>query len=128
MPAADVMEFVAGYEDTDCAIIALAMYLGIPYPDVLRATTKVVGDAGRQGLLVKEIRRVAKRLGTPLVYRRRVDLDEDYGILSLPGHVVVLRNGLVFDGAFVWDAHDYLKTKNLRRPSGVLTTADPERG
>ena len=95
-------------EDMDCGVCALAMYLGIPYPDVLRAVTVSDRHQGKQGLWTATIQRVAKRLGHPLRKVKRVDWEQGYGILLLPAHASILRNGLVIDNGCVWDADAYL--------------------
>ena len=67
-----VTGIVPSREDNDCAICALAMYLGKTCKDVLRAVAKVEPRAaGRVGLDVDEIRAVATLLGAPLKYLTR---------------------------------------------------------
>lgn len=121
MAAAEVLRFVEGREQADCAIAALAMFLGMTYEDVLRAVTKLgVPQAGKVGLTTHEIRRVAAACGTPLRLRRKIE-EDDYGILLLRDHAMVLRAGLVFDpvGA-VWDFDDYLRVHPEVVVEGVL--------
>ena len=90
---------------------ALATYTGKTYEETLRATMVVVPNYdGACGLLVTQMRAVAKALGCPLRKRRVVDTDEDRGILVLSDHVVILSKGTIIniDGT-VWDADDYLR-------------------
>jgi ABC-type bacteriocin/lantibiotic exporter with double-glycine peptidase domain len=117
---------VQGREPNDCAICVLAMYLGKSYEDVLREVA--VRDRpwqGRQGLRLFEIEQVARALGTPLKRSRKYDLATAYGMLSLPNHLVLLRNGMVVDaetgGATLWEVDDFLHTYNVR--PGVLLIA-----
>lgn len=109
MPAASVMRITFTREASDCAIAALSSYLGESYEDVLRVVTLTDRQQGRNGLWTRTLQRVAKRLGHVLKVRRGFDLEEAYGILRLPHHAVVLRNGLIFDGdGTVWPADAYL--------------------
>ena len=122
--------------ENDCAIWALAAFLSKPYEDVLVEAAKEDPLAGKEGLHVSQIQRIAARLGTPLQftlqkhfqktkahpegkwYGREVDLEEDIGILSVwliengrkYGHVAVLFSGKVLDsvgGTMIWDAETY---------------------
>lgn len=113
-------------EDADCAIVALAMYLGVSYEDVLREVALVdKRNKGRSGLWTRQIKQVAKRLGFALTVKRKVDLDEDYGILLLSDHVAVLRNGLILDtNGVVWDIHDYIAAQESVCIEGVLITPE----
>jgi ABC-type bacteriocin/lantibiotic exporter with double-glycine peptidase domain len=129
MPPAIATRLVAGRERNDCAICALAMYLGVSYEDVLREVA--VRDRpyqGRQGLRLHEIERIAKALGTPLRRLRKYDLANAYGLLSLPKHLVLVRDGLIIDaepgGATLWEIEDYLHTYSVR--PGVLLVAREE--
>lgn len=114
MSAAAILRVEKQRETSDCAVAALSMYLGVTYEDVLRAVT--VGDRyqGKQGLWRRTIVRIAARLGHTLRVRRKFDLDSEYGILRLPDHAAVLRNGLVIDGdGTIWDADAYLANRNV---------------
>lgn len=129
MPPAIATRLVAGREPNDCAICALAMFLGVSYEDVLREVA--VRDRpwqGRQGLRLREIERVARALGTPLRRMRKYELANAYGLLSLPKHLVLVRSGLLIDaepgGASLWEVEDYLHTYKVR--PGVLLAAREE--
>lgn len=108
-------------EPKDCAMVALSTYLSKSYEDVLRAVTEVDRRyKGKSGLYVTQMRRTAKELGYSLKTRKAVDFHEDYGILILDNHVVILRNGLVFDyDGSVWDVDDYLAHYGYT-PEGLL--------
>lgn len=119
MAATQVLRPIGGREASDCAVAALAMFLGISYEDALRATVEVDRrHQGRVGLMVSQIKRIAAAFGTTLKLKKTVD-DDDYGILILTDHALVVRNGLAFDPAFegvaVWDLDDYIKAASRRR-------------
>ncbi len=129
MPVAIATRLVPGREPNDCAICVLAMYLGKSYEDVLRMVA--VRDRpyqGRMGLRLREIEQMARALGTPLKRMRKYDLQTAHGILSLPQHVVLLRNGSVVDpepgGATMWDVDDFLHAYSMR--PGVLLVSREE--
>jgi hypothetical protein len=129
MPPAIATHLVTGRERNDCAICAIAMYLGVSYEDVLREVA--VRDRpwqGRQGLRLTDIERIARGLGTPLKRIRKYDLLSAYGILSVPRHVVLVRNGMIIDpepnGATMWEVDDYLHAYRSR--PGVLLVAREE--
>jgi hypothetical protein len=120
---ADVIRLEQCPEADTCGIIALSRLLGQSYPDVLRATTLTDRNLGKQGLWPNTMIRVAAMFGCTLVRRKRVDLHEDYGILIVPEHVTLLRNGLVFEpDACVWDVYDYLASEKWteRDVEGIL--------
>lgn len=129
MAPAIATHLVAGREANDCAVCALAMYLGVSYEDVLReVAVRDRPHQGRQGLRLHEIERIARALGTPLRRVRKYDLSTAYGILSLPDHVVLVRNGVIIDpepnGATMWEVEDYLHTYGMR--PGLLLVARDE--
>ena len=129
MPVAIATRLVPGRERNDCAICVLAMYLGKSYEDVLRMVA--VRDRpyqGRMGLRLQEIQEIARALGTPLKRLRKYDIQTAHGILSLPQHVVLLRNGSIVDpepgGATLWDVDDFLHAYATR--PGVLLVSHEE--
>lgn len=126
--SATVLKVVTCREPNDCAIVALSMYLGVSYEDVLRAVTVSDSLQGRQGLWTRTMIRIAKRLGHPLKLRKSVDLESDYGILRLPEHAAVLRNGLVIDGdGTIWDADAFLAQWHVdARDCQLLVTREDE--
>ena len=125
MSAAPILRVVTCREMADCAIVALAMYLGHSYEDVLRAVTVSDRHQGKRGLWSRTIVRIAARLGHQLKRKHAIDWESDYGILRLPDHAVVLRNGLVFetDGT-VWDVDAYLAHRDLKVDEVELMVAD----
>lgn len=108
----------------DCAICALAMYLGRAYEDVLAAAVWAQRSRTRPpqhaGLYRRQITATAKALGAPLVAARTWDLDTTTGILHLEhragAHVVVLAEGLIFDpdGGVVWSPDVYLLSQDAK--------------
>lgn len=114
MSAAHVIEMVIQREPNDCALVALSMYLGVSYENVLRKVTVTDRRQGRDGLWSRTMIRIAKELGHTLKRRMKFDLENDYGILRLPDHAAVLRNGLVIEGnGTIWDAEAYLIYKRV---------------
>lgn len=94
----------------DCAIWSLSVYLGQPYERVCEKVAALFADRGESGLTRQQMQRTAKALGVALVIKRVPDLSDDYGMLIVEDHVVVLRNGLVFDtDSTVWDVDDWLR-------------------
>lgn len=125
MPAAPVIRIEKCRETSDCAVVAISMYLGESYEDVLRAVTVTDRRQGREGLWLRTIQRIAVQLGHKIKVKRSIDWDESYGILRLPEHAVVLRNGLIFDGdGTVWDAEAYLSHNHLNPDDCVLLVAE----
>lgn len=125
MSAAEVNRLESGYPDeaADCAIVSLAIYLGVAYTDVLRATTVLDRKQGRDGLYRKTIQRVSAELGHPLKWRKRFDPDEDYGVICSADHAAVLRGGLVLDRIMVWPVEAWLKAQGARLADCVLLVA-----
>lgn len=113
----------------DCAVVALANFLNIPYEDVLAAavTTTQSGRVHYNGMLTREIKATAKKLGVVLRLRRGFDLETDEGVLSLNGgaeqHAVLLRAGLIWDGdRSAWEPDDYLSEQGYRPISLLVRT------
>lgn len=128
MPPAIATRLIPGREPNDCAICVLAMYLGVSYEDVLReVAVNDRTDQGRHGLRLTEIERVARRLGTPVRRQRKFDILTAYGMLSLPVHLVLLRNGMIVDpevgGASLWEVEDYFHAYDVR-PGLLLVSRD----
>lgn len=116
-----VIRPVISREANDCAICALATYLGVSYEDVLRVVTRVdAKEAGREGLFSAQMRNVAKALGFRVRWRRFVDLDDAFGILYVLDHALVVWNGMAIDcDGSIWHIDDYLQVKDLA-PLGLL--------
>lgn len=120
MAAAAVTRIVAQREDKDCAIAAMSMLSGRSYEDVLRAVVDHEPRfKGKRGLYDVTICAVLEALGTPVRKRRRVDYDQDYGLLRLEDHIVLLRRGLVVENEEIWPVEAWLKARRYNRPKGV---------
>lgn len=69
---------------------------------------------GRTGLWGRTIKRIAQRHGHKLKTQRAIDWEQDYGLLRLPDHAVILRNGLVIDtDATIWEADAFLANRQI---------------
>jgi hypothetical protein len=106
------------------------MLLGLPYEDVLGAAVKTTGGSRvhHAGMLTRDMKRTAKKLGVTLTLRRAIDLEQDEGVLSLDGqehcHAVLLKAGLIFDGdGTVWIPDVYLAATGYR-PLSLLVRAE----
>lgn len=114
----------------DCSICSLSMLLGVPYEDVLAAAVKMTGSRVHHiGMLTRDIKRTAKKLGVALTLRRSVDLEHDEGILSLAAgvhcHAVLLKAGLIFDGdGTVWCPDVFLSVTRYRVLSLLVVAED----
>jgi len=92
----------------DCGVVALAMALGVPYEQVFaRCPT-----AGRDGLTARQLQALARTFGVRLRATKRIDCDDDTGILGVEfathGHWCYLDRGRIIDPPEVWDADVYL--------------------
>ena len=88
--------------DNDCAICCLKMLLGVDYSAITAAIPKRAKPS-KNGLTVRQMRAVAKRLGFDLRSRSTPPEDDEIGILDLEkdhdpdGHVAMFARGLVYD-------------------------------
>lgn len=98
--ATSIIRIVPSREPSDCAIVALAHYLGQSYEDVLRVTSDVHPTRGKNGLFKTHMIEIAARLGFALRVKRRFDYHDDNGILVTPTHAAVLFHGVVLDTQF----------------------------
>jgi hypothetical protein len=96
-----VMRIEPRRQSDDCATWALATYTGVPYDKVWQTVQKVDRSKGKNGLHTRTIQRVGAALGKTLRLIRKPDIQDSYGMLEVEnkktGHIVVLRNGLIFD-------------------------------
>ncbi len=113
-------------EDNECVIAAIATLIGVAYLDVRAAAGgRISGD----GLTQREIVKVLRTLGYRCRQKRRIDWENDCGLLTtvFPAsqHVCVLWRGVLFDPADgrVWeDAETYLTIEGVR--ASVLTVLE----
>lgn len=128
MPSAVVNKFpiIRPEEGADCALLALAFYLGEPYDDVLRTVARLDPDMGKKGLTTRQIKEVAKAMGHPLRIKRTVNFDDDYGIVLWVDHANVIRNGLLFESnGTVWDPTDYMVAFPKAMACSILIAKEP---
>lgn len=115
-----IVHFQASQVDGDCAIVALANFLGVPYADVLARAVKITGDAKvhRGGMTAGRICKVAQAFDVTLRPRRRVTIEDDddgIGWFSYDGgeHVALVSAGRVFEGfggaRLVWEPTAYME-------------------
>lgn len=127
MPAAPVNKIVTQREANDCGIVALSMYLGATYEDVLRVAAVADSGQAKGGLWATTMITIARKLGHRLKRRKRINWTSDYGILRLPEHCAVLRSGLVIDcDGTIWGAEAYLTDRRLRQRECLLLIAEDE--
>lgn len=111
----------------DCAIVALAMFLGLPYAQVAAFVGATAPKAFVRGMWTTEIERIAAALGTRLKRKRKWDEDES-GILVLQledvCHAVVLFEGVIVNpgDGMVWNYDAYL-SKACATPRHLLVEA-----
>lgn len=96
----------------DCGVACLAMLLGLSYEATLLAFRHNVMV---QGATIRQLLSAGRRLGHPLRWTRKVDLENDTGLLALRSkkwpseHLVVLKDELIIDtDATVWEQDIYL--------------------
>jgi ABC-type bacteriocin/lantibiotic exporter with double-glycine peptidase domain len=112
MSATPFLSIVVQRHKSDCSVACLAMLLGLSYEEVLVAFRH---NVIAKGATTRQILGAASRLGRPLRWTRKVDLEADTGLLALDSkkwpqqHLVVLKDELIVDSdATVWDADVYL--------------------
>ncbi len=95
------------------------MLLGVSYEKALLALRQE--RVLTHGVMVRHVLLAAKRLGKPLTFRRKFDLESDTGILGIRSlawpmeHLVVLKDGLIFDtDATVWEADVYISAYSAK--------------
>ena len=117
-----VITIVVQRAEADCGIVVLAMYLGRTYEDVLVAAAQLDTKIHKRGMWVRQIEATALALGVKLRRRHQWDIDTSEGILSLnsttmrrEAHVVVLKNGLIFDtDGSVWEPDVFFATARFK--------------
>lgn len=102
---------------SDCAIVALAQVLGLPYREVSEAALKHIASPHTKGMYTSDIRRIAKTLGFTLqtIRPKQIDFDDAPSgvlvvVLTNGAHTVTLFEGVVIDPAdgLVYRADFYL--------------------
>lgn len=119
-----VLRIVPKRGDNDCAIAALASYLGHDYERVLIAASKVNRRVLEEGLTAKDIAATATKLkikGSWSTFHDHYDAN-DRGLLWVTyndrplEHVVMFVEGFIYDPdhdpVSLWDAEDYFAHYN----------------
>lgn len=132
MPA-EPLKIVLRGGDADCGIVAIAMFADKSYADVMAAACQFNPKVASEGLTKHIVRRTMAALGQPVRFTKRIDWNDDYGLLwcwhgaSRQGHLTVLREGLVIEAAAtwcgVWGLDEYVKAKNYR-VEGIFLVRD----
>jgi len=127
VPSLPFVTLVLQRQGSDCGLATLAMLLGLSYEDVLAAAvTRRRAKPHVGGMYTREITALARRLGTPLAFKRTWDLETDCGLLTIEKtkitsadaftqHLVLLKFGLVFDtDGTVWEPETYFAQHSFR--------------
>lgn len=126
MPAAVINKLEAGHPDepADCAMVALKAYLDVSYTDIIRCATLRDSCEGKRGLWPATAIKIAADLGHAL---KRTRLTEDsYGVVFVPGHAAMVRNGLVFDRKEVMPLRVWMKKQKVPRSRATVLVAVDE--
>ena len=126
MPAAVINRIEAGHRDeqADCAMSALACYLGVSYTDCIRLATVLDREHGKRGLWPQTMIRIAADFGHAL---KRTKLVEDsYGIVVIPGHAAVVREGLIIDRDTIWPVDVWLAAFKTKPSKAIVLTVGDE--
>lgn len=117
------LKVIAQRHDSDCAAACLAMLLGESYESVILA----FGSTLKEGISLAAVKRAAKKLGVPLKWSPKCDLENDTGILTLASplwhydHLVILKDGLIIDtDATIWECDVFLSAYQAKS-LGILT-------
>ena len=107
----------------DCAIAAVSLACGVTYEVALAAALAFEPEVLTEGLSLKNIEKTVQQLGLTTKRRRKFELDEDTGILTIPGHAVYLWEGRILEPASslcnLWlNAQAYLS--HYKAKAGVL--------
>lgn len=121
----------------DCGVVAIAMFLGQKYNEVLCAcVTPTHKRPHHAGLLTREIVACCKRFGVALRLLRTWEMEEACGLLTVerihpePGgfvqHLVLLKWGLIFDSdGQVWEPDTYFVQHDFK-PMTLLVPTEEE--
>jgi hypothetical protein len=112
-------------EHADCAVVALYMWLGVPYTQVAAAVATVRPLALADGMYQSEIQKVARIFGRTLKVRRKFSIDDrPSGLLVLAmedgHHVVLLFEGVIVSDGKVWN-YDAFLAQAKATPLSLLT-------
>ncbi|HXG71346.1 MAG TPA: hypothetical protein VNJ04_12140 [Gemmatimonadaceae bacterium] len=116
-------------EAADCAVVALAQWLSLPYTQVAAAVATVRPMALAEGMYQSEIVKVARIFGRTMRTRRRFQQeDRPSGLLMLAlkdgHHAVVLFEGVIISDGKVWNYEAFMVQAKAKALS--LLTEDEE--
>ena len=115
----------------DCAISCLSGISGQSYERTLLA----FGDDLAHGAQMRQVKAAARRLGLHLTLKRKIDLEQDTGLLAIRSkkwktdHLVVLNGGCVLDtdGSTWFDPDLFLTTHDAKVLSLLVPDESRER-
>lgn len=123
-----VLKVIPQRHASDCTVACLAMLLQVSYEEALLAFDQRAIIT--RGTDIKFVKAAARRLKRTLRLRRKVDLENDTGMLIVASqnwhvdHVVILREGIIIDtDSTIWDADSYLTIHHAHGKS-LLTLED----
>jgi hypothetical protein len=106
-------------EHADCAVVALSMWLGLPYTQVAAAVATVRPLALVDGMWQTEIVKVARIFDRVLKVRRRFNIDDrPSGLLMLDmgdgHHAVLLFEGCIVSDGKVWNYEAFMQQSHAK--------------
>jgi hypothetical protein len=118
----------------DCSVACIATLLRMRYEVVLAAARRIAPRIQQDGAWSREVVLIVYSLsGRQLYTRRKIDLDQDRGILRVESpsndHMVILRSGQIYDPLMSapMSAHRYLESQGAVMTS-LLTFETRRRG
>lgn len=129
-PHLPFVQLVPQRHKTDCGVATLATLLGKSYEEALLAVKQP--QVLTKGVQLRVVRNAARKLGTPLVLHRQIDIDNDTGILGVVSegwdfeHLVVMLNGTIIDceDSTIWDLDSYMAAHQARPVSLLALKED----
>ena len=122
-PPTAFLSVVPQRHSMDCAVACLAMLFGLSYEEVLMAFQH---NVIAKGATTRQILDTAEALGRPLKRKRKVDLENDTGLLAVASkrwghdHLVVLKDEMIVDtDATIWDVDVFMAAYEAR-PLSIL--------
>lgn len=106
-------------EHADCAVVALCMWLGLPYTQVAAAVAVIRPTALLDGMYQTEIQKVARVFDRVLKVRRKFNVeDRPSGLLMLDmgdgHHAVLLFEGCIVSDGKVWNYDAFMAQSKAR--------------
>jgi len=129
MASIPIFHTVRQRSTNDCAVAALASFLGRSYEEVLIAAALLTPEILYRGMENADMIGTARQFGICLLPKAPpIDIEEDSGILGVKvkgvkdEHALVLSNGLIYDPSTgnVWDAEIYLNNPPKARIVDLL--------